>query len=248
MTWPRPLLVTGTHTDGMAGTRVPWVDGTYRGEGLFDSLLVTGETGVWRDVVVTLRQGDFGQADTEVADISGEKTYTVQMNWERITGKKQVKLAVVTDKGQKLYFKSDVKTTPVGYLEWISQEEADLKACDGDPIAAPPSHYTLQPGRQGKLLWITGAPGLGKSTTAQLLSRHHGFVFYEGDCFFGVRNPYIPPDVPEASLAQHKQRKLVGKGAEERQELANRVTKQFMKRCVGFTALNHMESAVDCIV
>ena len=43
-----------------------------------------------------------------------------------------------------------------------------------------------------------------------------------------MRNPYIPPNVPEASLATLKQKKLVGKGAEERQQMANKVGKAFM--------------------
>merc|ERR1719370_948636 len=83
------------------------------------------------------------------------------------------------------------------------------------------------------LVWITGAPGLGKSTTAQLLSRHHGYVYYEGDCFFGVRNPYIPSDVPEPTLAQLKQRKLVGEGRQQRHELGKRVSKVFMNMMNG---------------
>ena len=115
----------------------------------------------------------------------------------------------------------------------MSQEEADLVVQDGDPISAPPSHYKMEPERQGKLVLISGAPGLGKSTTAQMLSRHHGFVFYEGDCFFGLRNPYIPSHVPEASLAQHKQRKLVGEGAKERQEVVNKTIKEFIKTMSG---------------
>ena len=65
--------------------------------------------------------------------------------------------------------------------------------------------------------YLKGPPGLGKSTSAQLLSREHGcaynncgvfiwtqivqkiqlmttfrFVYYEGDCFSQLRNPYIP--------------------------------------------------------
>ena len=48
---------------------------------------------------------------------------------------------------------------------------------ESDPVSAPPGHYTVQPERQGRLLWITGPPGLGKSTTAQLLSREKGKVF-----------------------------------------------------------------------
>ena len=85
-----------------------------------------------------------------------------------------------------------------------------------------PSHYTPEPGRQGALIWLTGPPGqqshtseapksvktqlfppgLGKSTTGQLLSRLHGWRYYEADCFFSLRNPYIPPHVDNPSMAQ----------------------------------------------
>ena len=71
------------------------------------------------------------------------------------------------------------------------------------------------------MIWVTGAPGLGKSTTAQLLSKEHGYVYYEGDAFFGLRNPYLPPDLDNPSVAQNtSQRKLVGAGAEERRKMS----------------------------
>ena len=99
-----------------------------------------------------------------------------------------------------------------------------------DSIEAPAcSFYKVEPERQGKLLWISGPPGLGKSTTAQLLSRMHGYVYYEADCFFMLRNPYIPPNAPEPSLACSKQNKLVGGGAEEREEMAVKVVGQFRR-------------------
>ena len=44
----------------------------------------------------------------------------------------------------------------------------------GDPISAPPGPYTVQPEVKGKFLWLTGSPGMGKSTTAQLLGRNKG--------------------------------------------------------------------------
>ena len=72
-----------------------------------------------------------------------------------------------------------------------------------------------------------GPPGFGKSTTAQLMSREHGYVYYEGDCFFGLRNPYIPADVENPSMAQMSQRMLVGEGMEERREVCQRGTKQW---------------------
>jgi len=172
--------------------------------------------------------GDFGEADPEVAEVSGPGSrYTVQMKIE-IAGKERITPMVLTDEGKAFYFKTSIKTIPIGSLRWVTEEEAREAANDGDPIEAPPSNYKLEPERQGKLLWITGAPGLGKSTTGQMLSRNHGFVFYEGDCFWSLRNPYIPPNVPEASLATLKQRKLVGKGAEERQKMVGKVNKAFM--------------------
>ena len=70
---------------------------------------------------------------------------------------------------------------------------------------------------------IFAPPGLGKSTSAQLLSREHGFVYYECDCFLSGRNPYVPPDVENPSVAQGKQKKLIGRGAGERGELKEKV-------------------------
>ena len=61
-------------------------------------------------------------------------------------------------------------------IEWITEEEAAALEKEGDPIESPPGPYKIQPKNIGKLLWITGAPGVGKSTTAQLLSKTAGYV------------------------------------------------------------------------
>ena len=119
--------------------------------------------------------GDFGEADPDVAKISEESRHTVQEKIE-ISGKERITPMVLTDEGKVFFFKSPLKTIPIGSLRWVTVEEAEEAANDGDPIEAPPSNYKLEPERQGKLLWITGAPGLGKSTTGQLLSRDHGFA------------------------------------------------------------------------
>ena len=107
------------------------------------------------------------------------------------------------------------------------------KRYEVDPIEAPPCFNKLEPERQGKLVWISSPPGLGKSTTAQLLSREHGYVYYEADCFFMLRNPYIPPNAPEASLATLEQNKLMGGGVKEREEMAGKVVAQFRKMFAG---------------
>ena len=212
----------------------PWKEGNYLGTGhypvSYPAIKISGDQGLLSgglEMKITFVPGDFGEADPEVAEVSGGLRYNVQEKIE-VGGKERITPMVLTDEGKVFFFKSPAKTIPIGSLRWVTEEEAQEAANDGDPIEAPPSNYKLEPERQGKLLWITGAPGLGKSTTGQLLSRDHGFVFYEGDCFWSLRNPYIPPNVPEASLAQVQQRKLVGKGAEKRQEMANKVNKAFI--------------------
>ena len=219
---------------GTASESYPWMEGHYLGNGHYPvhypAIEISGDQGKLSgglEMKITFVPGDFGEADPEVAKISGGSRFTVQEKIE-IGDKERITPMVLTDDGKTFYFKSPIKTIPVGSLRWVTDEEAREAANDGDPIEAPPSNYKLEPERQGKLLWITGAPGLGKSTTGQLLSRNHGFVFYEGDCFWSLRNPYIPPNVPEPSLAQVKQRKLVGEGAEERQEMANKKNKAML--------------------
>ena len=72
---------------------------------------------------------------------------------------------------------------------------------------------------------MTGAPGMGKSTSAQLLGRDHGYVYYEADCFTRLCNPYVPLNVDNPSLAQVNQRILRGPGAEERKALIGKTHK-----------------------
>ena len=70
-----------------------------------------------------------------------------------------------------------------------------------------------------QILWLTGAPGLGKSTSAQLLARDHGYVYYEADCFGYLKNPYVALDSANPSLAHMHQKTLKGQGLEERKAL-----------------------------
>ena len=74
----------------------------------------------------------------------------------------------------------------------------------------------------GKIIWFTGAPGMGKSTTAQLLARSHGYVYYEADCFGSIRNPFVPLEAEDPSMAQFKQKNLRGPGLEERKAAIDR--------------------------
>merc|ERR1711892_69794 len=116
----------------------------------------------------------------------------------------------------------------ISELEWITEEEAAALEAEGDPIEAPPGDYKIQPDYQGKFLWITGSPGLGKSTSAQLLSKNHGYVYYEADCFGNCKNPYVPKDVDSPSMAQVNQKALKGEGLEKRIEICKKGTDAFM--------------------
>jgi hypothetical protein len=44
----------------------------------------------------------------------------------------------------------------------------------------------------------------GVAYRAQLLA--NGYVYYEADCFYAYKNPYIPVDVPEPSMGQINQK------------------------------------------
>ena len=86
----------------------------------------------------------------------------------------------------------------------------DLRLLSSEHINDRSHPYKVQPENQGKLIFISGAPGSGKSTTALKLAKKEGFVYYEGDGFIFLRNPYIPLDAEEPSLATSKQKRIRG--------------------------------------
>ena len=156
------------------------------------------------DLSVDLKYGDFGDADQEICELTGKISFDLELTFT-VHEKEFKKLGVITKNGTKITMKSMMG---IAKFEWISDEEAAAIEDDGDPIDTPPAPYKLQPENQGKLLWLTGPPGLGKSTSAQLLAKNHGYVYYEGDCFNSCKNPYIPVDAPDPTMAHLNQRKL----------------------------------------
>ena len=55
-----------------------------------------------------------------------------------------------------------------------------------------------------------------------MLGRDHGYVYYEADCFSGLKNPYISLKVENPTMAQMNQKILKGPGAEERKAMIQR--------------------------
>ena len=78
-----------------------------------------------------------------------------------------------------------------------------------DNVKAPKTFYPLEPGKSGKLLFLSGPPGSGKSTIALQLAKDYGYKYYEGDCFFWTHcNPYLPLDSEEPHSVLEKQPKM----------------------------------------
>jgi len=115
---------------------------------------------------------------------------------------------VVSNDGKKLTLYG--MSHSVDTFEWMSDDEYAELINSGDPCDAYPHEYKIQPENQGKLLWLSGAPGLGKSTSGMLLGRKAGYVYYEADAFIGHTNPYVSTDVEEPTLAMMSQNFLKG--------------------------------------
>ena len=58
---------------------------------------------------------------------------------------------------------------------------------------------------------------MGKSTSAQILARKYGYVYYEADCFGALKNPFVSLESDNPSLDQMHQKVLKGPGMKERQ-------------------------------
>merc|ERR1719273_1176977 len=79
-----------------------------------------------------------------------------------------------------------------------------------EPIEALTCPYEIQPENQGKLVWLSGPPGAGKSTTGQLMGRHAGWRYYEADCSMYGLNPLVPLSSENPTLAAFLQPILKG--------------------------------------
>ena len=197
----------------------PWKNGYYRMQGLPSFIFtvqgehvmqegVSGKATNHADIPLnygTWKFGDFGEAQADIAKVAGKKNANIEYNlWGGLIAGK----GIVSDDGKKVTFWGVANA--VDTFEWESEESIKALKESGDPADAPPSHHKVQPDNQGSFLFVSGAPGLGKSTTGHILSKKSGYVYYEGDCFWMNVNPYIPPEAVEPSLASVKQNFLKG--------------------------------------
>jgi len=148
----------------------------------------------------TWKYGDFGEARETVAKESGKSRYNVEMIARG--GIFKVKL-VLSDDGKQLTCFGMTNSTDV--FEWMSDDELNEFISTGDPADAYPHENKEQPENQEKLVWLSGAPGLGKSTSGLLLGKKAWYVYYEADAFMNHMNPYVSLNAAEPSLAMMSQ-------------------------------------------
>ena len=161
----------------------PWMDGTYRCKSLPKVLcVVEGENVTLKGFGIletgerckgTWKYGEMGEANEAVAEATGKKIYNVDMSLYQgwFDGK-----GVVSEDGKKITFWNNASNQLDAYELMTEDELQDLEN-NCDSAEAPPNHYKIQPDNQGKFLFLTGAPGLGKSTTGLLLSKMAGYVY-----------------------------------------------------------------------
>ena len=155
----------------------------------------------------TWSSGDFGPGHPDIQARTGKSNYDIKLTMKQgifqrfgVLGEDRKSLTI-------LGFYKEIE-----HLTWISEDEVKEIQNKGDPAECPSSPYDLNPDRQGKLIWLSGPPGVGKSTTGHILSKIHDFVFYEGDCFLMHTNPYVPKDSnPTDALFKQKFLKGVSK-------------------------------------
>ena len=127
-----------------------------------------------------LKSGVFEKTDEKIFSSTGKANFNVHMHDPANTD--DVSLGVVSDDGRIITFKSHHGF--VFSMEWVEETEAgSIRTAalnEKDPAEAPSNHYTLKPGQAGKLVWISGAPGYGKSTTARrMMEKKYLYVMKE---------------------------------------------------------------------
>ena len=144
--------------------------------------------------------GKFGETSPKVKAKTGNEFYNVEF----LMMNGVLKIYSVVHEDQKSF-------TNMGFYKecetytWKSKEDLKAYIDSCDHVNTPSTFYKIQPEKLGKFVWVTGTPGAGKTTSAFLLAKKHGFVYFEADCYFLHANPYVPLDVESPAGAFFKQ-------------------------------------------
>ena len=157
----------------------------------------------------TLTYGEFHEVTSkEIKEKTGAKHYDLEMKLDFFVGQMVSIYGVVSKDVKTMYFYSKLqdKMTTVNKLSPQKKEEL-LEARTHEDELIPPG-FTPQPNLQGKIMFICGPPGAGKSTTAQYLAKEKGWIYYEADCFPQCLDPFVALDAKEPSIAQMRQKPI----------------------------------------
>ena len=154
-----------------------------------------------------LEYGDFGPAPPELAELSGIQNFNLRLEIQAFNFKLRL---ILNDEGTRYYAEKFMATQKNFTIrDWVNDEMLNEFKESRDHADAPICPYAeLQPDKLGKIIWFSGPPGAGKSTTAQLMGRKHGYVYYEGDCYNSISNPFVDLNVDNPSMAQTDQTPL----------------------------------------
>jgi len=127
-----------------------------------------------------LKSGIFSNPDKRGLNATGKENYDVEVYYVHHDIRNH---GVLSEAGTKITMMDG------NILELMDEEAKKNMKVEQDPAENPPNTYKVEP--MGKILWISGMSGMGKTTTAKLLQEKEGFVNYEGDCFIYGLNPYV---------------------------------------------------------
>ena len=149
-----------------------------------------------------LEYGEFGPAPSELTELFGIQNFNLRLKTKKFT----IRL-ILNDEGTRYCAEKKIATQKNFHIrEWANNETLKEFMESRDPADAPVCQYAKKlPDKLGKIIWFSGPPGAGKSTTAQLMGRKHGYVYYEGDCYNSMTNPFLDLNVDNPSVAQSDQ-------------------------------------------
>lgn len=139
--------------------------------------------------IMTWTPGSFGPTSKEMLDVSGTEFYNMEI--KGLDGFLDTN-GVFDAETDTIYVAQGWAGVMEIYTYYTQEEIENITREPIDALSCP--YVKNQPGKPGKLIWLSGPSASGKSTTARLLNQNHGFAYMEGDAFFVFVNPFVDPD------------------------------------------------------
>ena len=168
--------------------------------------------------------GQIDEAKPELQEASGKAMHNIKLNGGMATMK-----AILNDEGTKIWVWGWSNKMEV--WDWLTPENLQAMKDDRDDYLSPrfvktkvmimfiscyamftfrfsAPHITPRPGTPGKVYWLSGPPGAGKSTTCQLMARNNDYIYYEADCVMQLINPFTDVHADNPTMASGDNRAL----------------------------------------